>query len=86
VYSAAKRGGEAFFEALASQYATSPSVRVAIVQPGVVDTGMQARLREHATSPTTFFPDRQRFLDLHTDGGLADPVDVARRIIGEHLR
>jgi NAD(P)-dependent dehydrogenase (short-subunit alcohol dehydrogenase family) len=84
VYSATKLGAEYFTEALAHQVAGRPGVRVAVVQPGVVDTGMQARLREHAASDV-YFPDRARFVGLFERGELADPTEVARRIIGEYL-
>ena len=50
-------------------------VRVLSVAPGTVDTGMQAQLRE---TPEEDFPKRQRFLDLHRDGKLTDPDQVAR--------
>src|SRR5690606_8925708 len=48
VYSATKRGGEAFFEALAAQYAGDDRVYVAVVDPGIMDTPMQATIRRVA--------------------------------------
>jgi NAD(P)-dependent dehydrogenase (short-subunit alcohol dehydrogenase family) len=48
---------------------------VLAVAPGTVDTEMQAQLR--ATS-TEDFPSRQKFLDLHANGKLADGGAVAR--------
>jgi NAD(P)-dependent dehydrogenase (short-subunit alcohol dehydrogenase family) len=84
VYSATKLGAEFFTAALADQVADRPSVRVAVVQPGVVDTGLQARLREHAASDV-YFPDRERFVGLFERGELAAPAEVARRIIADHL-
>jgi benzil reductase ((S)-benzoin forming) len=76
VYSATKRGAEMFFEALAVEH---PDLYVANVQPGVMDTGMQAALRGAE------FPDRDQFVALHERGQLPDPADVARRIIDEHV-
>jgi hypothetical protein len=38
---------------------------------------MQTQLR--ATTPEEF-PMRQKFIDLHRDGKLSDPADVARKI------
>jgi len=84
VYSAAKRGAEAFFDALAAQYAEDERVRVVNVNPGVMNTDMQARLREHAARGS-YFPDRDRFVALHTSGQLAAPADIARRIVAEYL-
>lgn len=52
-------------------------VRVLSIAPGTVDTGMQAILRETSADD---FPSRQKFVDLHAAGKLADPADVARRI------
>jgi NAD(P)-dependent dehydrogenase (short-subunit alcohol dehydrogenase family) len=76
VYSATKRGAEMFFDALAVE---RPDVYVANINPGVMDTGMQAALRGSE------FPDRDLFVGLHERGELPDPADVARRIIDEHI-
>jgi len=84
VYSAAKRGAEAFFDALAAQYAEDERVRVVNVNPGVMDTDMQAGLRDYANR-NVYFPDRERFVGLHTSGQLAQPADIARRIVAEYL-
>jgi benzil reductase ((S)-benzoin forming) len=79
VYCATKSGGEMFFDALATQLAHDPRYTVANVSPGVMDTDMQATIR-HAE-----FPDRERFVGLHTVGDLRDPADVATKIISTHL-
>lgn len=50
-------------------------VRVMSIAPGTVDTGMQSQLRETSEED---FPKRQKFLDLHRDGKLTDPDQVAR--------
>ncbi|MGC9670204.1 SDR family NAD(P)-dependent oxidoreductase [Planosporangium sp. 12N6] len=76
VYSATKRGAEMFFDALAVE---RPDVYVANVNPGVMDTGMQAALRG------ADFPDRDRYVALYERGELPQPADVARRIISEHV-
>lgn len=52
-------------------------VRVVSVAPGTVDTGMQAQLRSTTEDQ---FPSRQKFVDLHADGRLTAPEDVARDI------
>lgn len=79
VYSATKRGGEMFFEALAEQLRDDERFTVASVNPGVMDTGMQAAIRD------SDFPDRERFVALHRHGDLPDPAEVASKIIESML-
>lgn len=50
-------------------------IAVGSLRPGVVDTPMQALIREQ---PPERFPKVQRFLDLHATGQLEDPQQVAR--------
>jgi benzil reductase ((S)-benzoin forming) len=76
VYSATKRGAEMFFDAVAVE---QPDAYVVSVNPGVMDTGMQATLR------SSEFPERDRYVDLYERGRLPSPVTVARRVIAEHL-
>lgn len=83
-YSATKRGGEAFFEAVASQLADGTGVRVASVNPGVMDTGMQATVR-HAAAGSGWFPEGDRYVTLHEQGQLPEPAEIARQILAEHL-
>ena len=79
-YSATKRGGEFFLDVLAAEAARrDPRVRAANVNPGVMDTGMQERLR------AADFPTRERYHGLHESGELPDPAEVAARIVAEHL-
>jgi benzil reductase ((S)-benzoin forming) len=52
-------------------------VRVLAIAPGTVDTAMQERLRDVSHED---FPHRQKFQDLHEQGRLSDPLDVARQI------
>jgi NAD(P)-dependent dehydrogenase (short-subunit alcohol dehydrogenase family) len=72
-----------FFDALANQV-SDRRVTVACVQPGVMDTGMQASIRQ-AAAGGGWFPDGDRFVRLHEQGELPGPAEVARRIIAEHL-
>lgn len=85
VYAAAKRGAEAFFDALGAQHADDARVRVINVNPGTMDTAMQEQLRGYAATGT-YFPDGERYVRLHADGELPSPVDVARTIIADTLR
>ncbi|HEY8473945.1 MAG TPA: SDR family NAD(P)-dependent oxidoreductase [Natronosporangium sp.] len=84
VYGATKRAGEVFFDALAGQLAGRRRVSVAIAQPGVMDTGMQATIRR-AAAAGAWFPDADRFLAMHERGELPSPAEVAAGIIAEHL-
>lgn len=56
-------------------------LRVASVAPGVIDTAMQADIR---ATPEADFPLRARFDALQREGQLADPADVAERLL-DHL-
>jgi NAD(P)-dependent dehydrogenase (short-subunit alcohol dehydrogenase family) len=75
-YSATKRGAEEFFTHLAGE---RPDVAVVIIQPGVIDTGMQAVLRR------SDFPEHQRFVDRYEQGELRSAREVAADIATNHL-
>ncbi len=81
-YCAAKAGAEMFYAALAEQ--EGAGTYVACVNPGVIDTGMQAQLRE-AGAAGVYFPEAQRFADRFERGELAAPAQVAEQIVSEHL-
>jgi len=81
VYCATKAGGEMFFAALAEQLAGDERYTVASVNPGVMDTGMQAGIR----AASGYFPDQDRFVGLHERGELPSPESVAQKIIATHL-
>ena len=51
--------------------------RILCVAPGVVATAMQQQIRE---TPERDFPSVARFHELHDEGGLRDPRDVAREL------
>jgi NAD(P)-dependent dehydrogenase (short-subunit alcohol dehydrogenase family) len=84
LYAATKRGAETFLSNLEHERAADPGVRVVIVDPGIMDTGMQAVVRRHAREDA-YFPDRERFIERYERGDLPSPVDVARKIIAEQL-
>jgi benzil reductase ((S)-benzoin forming) len=81
-YCATKAGGEMFFRVLAAQLAGADRYTVTSVNPGVMDTGMQAAIRG---ADAGYFPDRARYAGLHERGELPTPAEVARRIVAEHL-
>ncbi len=76
-YGAAKAGVDQWVRNVGAEQDKRGGVRVLAVAPGTVDTGMQALMRR---TPERDFPSRQKFVDLHTAGKLADPVAVARDI------
>ena len=75
-YGAAKAGADQWVRDAGAEQGRD-GVQVLAVAPGTVDTEMQTQLR--ATTPDEF-PLRQKFIDLHREGKLSDPRDVARRI------
>lgn len=62
--------------------ATGPhGVKVVSLAPGVVDTDMQTQLRE---SDPAGFPDRDRFVELKSQGRLDTPAEAAAKVL-RHL-
>ncbi len=55
-----------------------PGLRIASVAPGVLDTDMQAEVRDLDPSR---FPESRRFHDLHRQGLLVPPADAAGRFL-----
>jgi benzil reductase ((S)-benzoin forming) len=73
-YGAAKAALDQWVRNVGAEQSIRGGVQVLAVAPGTVDTEMQAQLR--ATSAEDF-PSRQKFLDLHAAGKLADADAVA---------
>lgn len=78
-YGAGKAALDQWVRNAGAEQSARGGVRVLAVAPGTVDTGMQERLRR---TPEVDFPARGRFVRLHAEGGLSDPVAVAERIWG----
>jgi benzil reductase ((S)-benzoin forming) len=76
-YGAAKAAVDQWVRDVGAEQQVRGGAQVFSVAPGTVDTPMQAVLREGSVDD---FPQRQKFLDLHHDGKLADPAAVARDI------
>jgi benzil reductase ((S)-benzoin forming) len=79
LYCAAKAGMEGFFRALAieQQAEIHPFIPISI-DPGVIDTEMQALIR---TATVEDFPDLDRFIRRKETGGLASPSKVASAVL-----
>ena len=78
-YGAAKAAVDQWVRDAGAEQELRGGVHILAVAPGTVDTGMQARLRETSEDD---FPQRQKFLDLHREGKLTAPAEVAGRIWG----
>ncbi|MGH9181627.1 MAG: SDR family oxidoreductase, partial [Acidimicrobiales bacterium] len=81
-YGAAKAGVDQWVRAVGAEQsmvaaAGGAAAQVLSVAPGMVDTTMQAQLRAAREAD---FPQRQKFEDLHRDGRLTAPDEVARRL------
>ena len=76
-YGAAKAAVDQWVRDVGAEQEIRGGVRVVAVAPGTVDTAMQARIRE---TPEESFPQRQKFVDLHAEGKLTDPSEVATKV------
>lgn len=74
VYGATKSAVDYFSQTLALE---QPTVRTVALAPGVIDTDMQANIRQ--TEPD-FFPNRERFIQLHQNQQLASAEFTAEHI------
>ncbi len=79
VYCASKAALDHHARAVALDH--TPALRISSVAPGVIDTDMQAEVR-NATED--IFPDRQRFVDMQREGRLLS-ADQAGRAVVEFL-
>ncbi len=79
LYCAAKAGLENFIRAVAAEQACQPHPFIAVnIDPGVMDTAMQALIRQQAPDD---FPDVARFIRRQADGELRPPEAVAAAIL-----
>ena len=79
LYCAAKAGMEGFIRALAIEQQAEPYPFIPInIDPGVIDTEMQALIR---ASTALDFPDLDRFVRRKELGGLVAPSEVAAAVL-----
>lgn len=76
-YGAGKAALDQWVRNVGAEQDVRGGVQVLSIAPGTVDTAMQAKLRHTSEAD---FPSRQKFLDLHAHGKLADPAHVADQI------
>ena len=74
-YCVSKSGLNMMYRCLALEL--SREILVGSMRPGVVDTDMQLPIREFA-GPDGTFPMKAKFVDLHKNGQLERPENVAR--------
>lgn len=75
-YCASKAAVDRMSECLALE--EGPKLRVHALAPGVIETGMQALIREQSA---TDFPDVERFRTMHAQGALLSPEQGAAGIL-----
>jgi benzil reductase ((S)-benzoin forming) len=76
-YGAGKAAVDQWVRDAGTEQAERGGVSVLSVAPGTVGTAMQRQLRETSEQD---FPSRQKFVDLHAQGKLSDPEQVAMQI------
>ena len=76
-YGAGKAATDQWVRNAGTEQSIRGGTHVLAVAPGTVDTAMQGVLRDTSEDD---FPKRQKFVDLHRDGKLADVAEVAGRI------
>lgn len=74
-YCSSKAGLDGFVRALNAEYAGDDDVRAVSLAPGVIDTAMQAAIRDIDA------PQRDRFRTLHEQGQLTAPADAAAAVL-----
>ena len=78
LYCAAKAGLEHFCRAVAMEQSKQiRPINVVLIDPGVMDTEMQAVIR---STDASLFPELERFLKMKEEGQLLDPTMVADKI------
>ncbi len=76
-YGAGKAAVDQWVRNVGAEQEERGGVRVVAVTPGTVDTGMQEHIRQASERD---FPKRQKFVDLHERGELANAETVAKDI------
>lgn len=78
-YCAAKAGMDLYTRCVALEQAAVPNgARVCALAPGVIDTDMQVQMRGANAAD---FPDRARFVNLHTQAQLSTPAQAAAQVL-----
>ncbi len=81
-YCAGKAGAEMFFDVVRAELAGIERIAVHTVDPGGMDTGMHAYIRDQVG---VYLPDQARLREVAASGRLATPAVVAGHILAEYL-
>lgn len=81
-YCSTKAAIRMFLDVLQEQEKESGRVRIIHVDPGVMDTGMQAKIR---SVPASDFPKIDEFVEYKNNGVLRKPLDVAKDIVEKYV-
>ena len=82
-YCSTKAAFKMFLDVLAEQEKDGGCVEVIHVDPGVMDTGMQERIRSTSSDE---FPRLAEFLTYKETGKLRAPEDVAHEIVQKYIK
>lgn len=78
LYCASKAGLEQFYKTVSTEQELEDSpIKFVIIDPDIIDTEMQTKIRETESS---LFPESQRFISFKSDGLLRSPESVADKI------
>lgn len=80
MYCATKGGMKMFYDVLTEEYKDVPNVTFYQINPGVMDTPMQEKIR---AAKQVHFPQWERYFQLKEEDRLPHPDEVATRIIHE---
>lgn len=76
VYCATKAAMDRYAEVVATE--NHPNLKICSMAPGVIDTGMQAQIRQ---TPKDKFPAVDRFEDMHRQGVLTQATECAQTML-----
>lgn len=76
VYCATKAAMDQFARVIEAE--GHANTRISSVAPGIIDTGMQAEIRQ---TPSDKFPSVGRFADMHSKGALTNAADTAKMML-----
>lgn len=77
-YCSTKAGMEMMVKSLALENAHDKNLKIVSINPGVIDTDMQAKIRKATTED---FPIVERFIQYKNNNGLANPIDLAQKLL-----
>ncbi|NVO19339.1 MAG: (S)-benzoin forming benzil reductase [Bacteroidetes bacterium] len=80
MYCTSKAGLDMFTRTIGLEQSTQKHpVKIMSLAPGIVDTAMQTQIRH---TDINLFPEKDKFLELHSEGRLSTPESVASVIAG----